>query len=115
MLFQFEQEQGGEGGEQEIPCEELMRSWRPNRHNREGGREGGRLLEVEEGKHCPDIWPSGCDLVHCLRGQRVDTPEHLPRVSIYTQQYFKRYFAASSFKPNKQQCSAQSTPKPLIK
>ncbi len=42
MLFHFEQEQGSEEGEQEIPCEELMRSRRPNRHNRAGGREAAR-------------------------------------------------------------------------
>lgn len=39
MLSHFEQEQGSEGGKQEIPHEELMRSWWLNRHNREGGRE----------------------------------------------------------------------------
>lgn len=43
MLFHFEQEQGSEGGKQEIPHEELMRSWWLNRHNREGG------LETAEG------------------------------------------------------------------
>lgn len=39
MLSHFEQEQRSEGGKQEIPHEELMRSWWLNRHNREGGWE----------------------------------------------------------------------------
>lgn len=54
MLFHFEHEQESEGGEQEIPCEELMRSCRVNRHNRAGGKRGSSYM-WRRGKHCPDI------------------------------------------------------------
>lgn len=64
----------GEGGQQEIPCEELMRSWRLNRHNR--GEERGR-------RRWSDIWPPECDLVHCLTSWGVDAPERSLHWNMY--------------------------------
>lgn len=87
MLSPFEQEQGSEGGKQEIPHEELMRSWWLNRHNIEGGREaaGGGGGE-EAGWHTYHIamtlfivWKAGGGLWSAAHMKKVSSaPPTLP-------------------------------------
>lgn len=90
MCFSSEQEQGGQRGKQEIPCEDLMGSWRLNRHNR--GRWRGQLLEVEEGKMLP--WHRTLRLWPCLlsaRAERAHTWANATCVHIHVLCDFKNW------------------------